>query len=60
MAENKHNGCGGEFDPHAPNTDLERGAVRERRASVIDASAGSLDEAYGDGYLDELRADWPS
>jgi len=29
------------------------------RAAVL-ASAGRYPEAFGDGYLDELRTDWPT
>jgi hypothetical protein len=32
--------------------------VRERRAAVA-RTAGALTGAYGEGYLSELRQDWP-
>lgn len=46
---------------HAANDVLEAqdaAAVRERLAA-IDASSGSYSDAFGDGYLDQLREDWP-
>ncbi len=40
---------------------LEQGRAEEilRRRAAIDATCGKYDEAFGDGYLDELRQDWP-
>ncbi len=34
-------------------------AIRERREAVARTS-GVLTGAYGEGYLDELREDWPA
>lgn len=30
-----------------------------RRRRAIETTAGSLDGAFGPGYLDDLRQDWP-
>ena len=34
-------------------------AIRERREAV-DRTSGALTGDYGEGYLDELRRDWPT
>jgi hypothetical protein len=37
----------------------ERGDAIERRRAAITATSGALSGAYGAGYLEELRRDWP-
>lgn len=39
--------------------DQQASVVRERRAAVTRTS-GALTGLYGEGYLDELRKDWPA
>lgn len=38
--------------------DIEVAATARRR--VVDRTAGALTGSYGEGYLDELREEWPS
>jgi predicted NBD/HSP70 family sugar kinase len=37
----------------------QREAAAEKRRAAIAASSGMFDDVYEDGYLDELRKDWP-
>ncbi len=36
-----------------------RSDARAARLEAIEATSGALTGAYGPGYLDELRAEWP-
>jgi hypothetical protein len=36
-----------------------QGEMVSRRIEAIDASSGKYADAFGDGYLAELRRDWP-
>lgn len=44
---------------HRAVVDQQAGVVRERRAAVARTS-GALTGLYGEGYLDDLRKDWPA
>ena len=37
----------------------EQSDAIERRRAAIAATSGALSGAYGAGYLEELRRDWP-
>jgi predicted NBD/HSP70 family sugar kinase len=37
----------------------ERAAAAEKRRAAIARSSGMFDDVYNDGYLEELREDWP-
>jgi len=37
----------------------ERSGSASDRLAAIEETAGALTGAYGDGYLEGLRADWP-
>jgi hypothetical protein len=37
----------------------EREAARDADLAVLNRAAGALTGAYQEGYLEELRADWP-
>jgi hypothetical protein len=38
----------------------ERQALEAADLTVVDQVAGALTGAYSDGYLDDLREDWPA
>ena len=40
---------------------LEEGRTEEarHRIAAIDATSGKYADAFGDGYLEDLRRDWP-
>jgi hypothetical protein len=38
---------------------LRRSDTEEARRSAVHATAGAFSDVYGEGYLDELREDWP-
>jgi non-ribosomal peptide synthetase component E (peptide arylation enzyme) len=38
----------------------ETGDAERNRRAVVDASSGKYAGAYGEGYLVELRRDWPA
>lgn len=39
--------------------DEENQGVRERRLKAIEESSGKYSAAFYDGYLEDLREDWP-
>lgn len=39
--------------------EMERTASAERRAAAVDATRGKYSDAFRDGYLIDLRQDWP-
>lgn len=47
---------------HAGLSSLEEAeqSRREGRRRAIERTAGKYPEAFAEGYLDELRADWPA
>lgn len=48
------------FHAAAQTLEARQRAVRDRRKAAIRGTAGALTEAYPQGYLDALRADWPA
>ena len=39
---------------------MEAEQRRQRRLAALDAHRGEFTGAYGPGYLDDLRAEWPA
>lgn len=37
----------------------ESARVTQARRTAVSVSKGAYPDAFGEGYLDELRADWP-
>lgn len=40
--------------------DWARAERKRHRLAVLEAHRGRLDGVYGEGYLEELREDWPT